>query len=416
VENRDNRRAWLVFIVIMIQSIALPMCQFKVPPVMGYLIEDLNVSMTMAGLMMSIFSIAGVVIAFPAAALLSKWGPKISGLVALFCAITGSVIGAVAETGAIMLLGRTIEGVSVGLLSVCAPTIISMWFPPEKRALPLAIWACWVPLGMVTMFNMTMPIVNAFGHWKSVWWFTAIICVVVSILYAIFVDAPEGGKIETRSSETEPKESIWKGIGSPSLLILAGAFFLFNLLSLSYYSWGPTYLVEVLGYSTASANSLSSLMGIGGITSGIVVAIALNFVKNKKRVVVATTLVYTVIIFFCFRLSSSMVVIYMFMLGLANGITPTVVSAVAPDTVKNPEHIGVAMAVLWGTSCNGGALVGPPLVGSFIEKLGWTGATIPTAGIAFVAFILALIWKLPKGEPILQKTANRQVMLNTFSD
>ena len=68
-----------------------------------------------------------------------------------------------------MLIGRVIEGLSVTLIAVVAPTAISMWFRSGERGLPMGIWATWVPVGSVLMFNSAYPLAEAQG-WRSLWW------------------------------------------------------------------------------------------------------------------------------------------------------------------------------------------------------------------------------------------------------
>ena len=170
----NNKKAWLVFVVVYIASVVIPMCQFKVPPVMQLLINDLNINLATAGLLMSIFAIAGIILAVPAAVLLQKLGPKTSGLVALGCAVVGSLIGALAGNATTLLISRIIEGVSMGLIGVVAPAVVCMWFPPEKRGLPMGLWATWVPVGIFLTYNFAGPLSDSFG-WQGLWWFTGAI-------------------------------------------------------------------------------------------------------------------------------------------------------------------------------------------------------------------------------------------------
>jgi predicted MFS family arabinose efflux permease len=394
MENR-NKRAILVFIMVWVMSIVVSMCQYKVPPVMAYLIQDLGLSKTMAGLTMSIFSITGVLIALPAAGLLSKLGPKISGIVIFMCVVVGSVIGATTNSGVILLVGRTIEGISAGLVAVVTPAVIGMWYSPNKRALPMALFSCYVPIGMMLMFNASAPIVALFGGWASTWWFTAILCAIVAVPYALIVDVPTGVKEEMNSSEAKQKESILKVVFTPSIWILGGVVFLFGINSLSYYSWGATYLQEVLGYSTAVANFQTSVQGIGGIIGGILIGIILRnkMMDAKKWVLVVFAVIYTVTIFFCFRLTPATSLIYMSILGVLNGVIGAVVAILSPDTVKNPRHVGIAMAVILGISLNCGSLVGIPIISALIEKYSWSGVSIPMTIISVVMVAVALMVK-----------------------
>lgn len=100
----SKRQAWLVMLSAYLAGIAVALNQFKVPPVMQVLVNQLNVDLTTGGWLMSSFAVAGVILGIPAAIVLRKFGPKGSGLAALGCTVLGSVIGALANGPAILLL------------------------------------------------------------------------------------------------------------------------------------------------------------------------------------------------------------------------------------------------------------------------------------------------------------------------
>ncbi|HBG21720.1 MAG TPA: hypothetical protein DDY25_00935 [Peptococcaceae bacterium] len=86
-----KRKAWAVMSVAYLAGVAVAMNQFKVPPVMQGLMDSLHVDMATGGWLMSVFSVAGVIFALPAAFLLGQLGPKATGLAALGCTIIGAV-------------------------------------------------------------------------------------------------------------------------------------------------------------------------------------------------------------------------------------------------------------------------------------------------------------------------------------
>jgi MFS family permease len=89
-----------------------------------------------------------------------------------------------------LMVARMIEGIGIGLIGVAAPTCVSVWFPPKQRGLALGLWATWVPLGCVLMFNIAAPIaggnpgVNPQGY-LTVFWFCAILSVTLMGLYTV---------------------------------------------------------------------------------------------------------------------------------------------------------------------------------------------------------------------------------------
>src|SRR5512134_3905855 len=128
-----KRKAWAAMLAVYLAGVAVALNLSKVPPVMQVLIEQLNVDTTTGGWLMSAFAVAGLILGLPAAVMLGRWGPKISGMIALGCTILGSTLGALATGPAGLLAGRAVEGVGMGLITVVAPAVISMWFPPEQR-------------------------------------------------------------------------------------------------------------------------------------------------------------------------------------------------------------------------------------------------------------------------------------------
>ena len=159
---------WVVLIVVFLVSAAAPLNQFKVPPMMPTLIDTFQLELSMAGLMMSIFAITGVVMALPASYILQRLGPKIAGLIAAGCMVIGAVIGALSVTPSQLLISRVIEGTGMVLIAVVAPAAVGLWFPSERRGVPMGIWATWVPVGRIIMYNAAPPLGTAFG-WQAVW-------------------------------------------------------------------------------------------------------------------------------------------------------------------------------------------------------------------------------------------------------
>ena len=73
---------WVVLFVVFLASVAAPLNQFKVPPVMPLLMESFRLDLGMAGLLMSILAVTGFILALPAGLVLQRLGPKVTGLIA----------------------------------------------------------------------------------------------------------------------------------------------------------------------------------------------------------------------------------------------------------------------------------------------------------------------------------------------
>src|SRR5262245_33977733 len=84
------RYAWVVLIVVFLASVAAPLNQFKVPPLMPVLMKAFSLNLSQAGWLMSIFALTGLILALPAGLILGRIGAKVTGLIALACVVAGA--------------------------------------------------------------------------------------------------------------------------------------------------------------------------------------------------------------------------------------------------------------------------------------------------------------------------------------
>ena len=326
-------------------GIAIALNQSKVPPAMQVLLQSLHMDTATGGWLMSAFAVAGIVLGIPAAFVLARLGPKISGLIAIGCTLLGSIVGALA-TGATMLLGgRVIEGIGLGLITVIAPAVISMWFPPEKRGTPMGIWASWVPMGGFIMYNLAGPLLGSFG-WQSIWWFGALFALIAFVIYALVVSAPPG-------SETTPERSpaangsFGRMLFNPASWILALVFAAFNFTFLAYATWAPLYFNEALGVNPPTASFYASLASLAVIPTTIIAGWSLDRFKHRHLILTTSLAISGLFFVASFQLGNANAIApYMIALGLVGGFIPAATFTLAPETMPDPKFAGLALGIV----------------------------------------------------------------------
>lgn len=187
-------RAWAVLAVTYFCSVCAPLCQFKVPASASWLFQTfgpVGLDSVTFGLLMSALSIIGVVLAFPAAWIAKGMGLKNTILLSMACLGVGSAVFGGASSLAVLMLGRFLEGVGLGLIGVAAPSCVTIWFPARKRGLALGIWSTWVPLGSVLAFNVVPPMAAA-GGFRLPMFVLAGVCAFAFLLFALVFKMPAG--------------------------------------------------------------------------------------------------------------------------------------------------------------------------------------------------------------------------------
>ena len=137
---------------------------------------------------MAMFYIIAAILAVPGAVIVGKIGLSLTFVLSLLFAVIGGFIGTIATDLTVFILSRVVEGVGFGLVSTAAVPAISGWFSPEKRGVPLGIWAmrrCTMAfLVGPSLFSRTF---EATGDYHFIWGvclaFNAILLLVVLIFY-----------------------------------------------------------------------------------------------------------------------------------------------------------------------------------------------------------------------------------------
>ena len=389
--------AWVILVVVFLASVAAPLNQFKVPPIMTVLIQAFNLNIASAGWLMSIFAITGVILAIPAGFILQKFGPKTTGLLSVGFVVVGAVLGAISKSAGFMLFSRFIEGVGMGLVAVVAPAAIAMWFPGETRGTPMGIWATWVPIGNIVMFNIA-PRLAASSGWQAVWWAGAIYAAITFVLYALLFRMPKqeemaGGPPPEGGPEGGKPPSLGKAMANTSLWLISFEFMCFNLVFLALSTFYPTFLNTVRNYDLATASFITSITMMITIFTAPLGGFISDRIGSRKLVIVVPFVLVALLFLLPFHVTGWMVPALMILMGILVGPIPTATFSAVPEVMPSPQLAGIGMAVL-ALGQNLGMVIGPAIFGPLAASVGWATAgylMIPICALGIIAAWLAKV-------------------------
>ncbi len=382
--------AWVILFAVFIASVAAPLNQNKVPPLMPVLMQAFEITLSQAGLLMSVFSITGFVLALPAGFIIQRFGPKITGLIALASLVAGAALGAVSGSMSLLLASRVIEGVGMGLIAVVAPSVIALWFPREKQGMPMGLWATWVPMGSILMLLLAPRMSTTWG-WPSVWWFGAVFALVALLLFAWLLRMPpaEPGLL----AEAALAPSLRQALANRDIWLLAFTFFCFNLVFFPLATYYPTFLTEVRGYTLTAAASVASVSTAVVLISAPLAGWLSDRLGSRKLVLTVPFLLVAGLLFLPFRVVGWQIIVFFVVLGLIAGAVPTATFAAAPEVMKSPQQAGLGLAVIM-LGQNLGMFVAPVLFGALVETSGWVTAGLWLIPFALVGFVAGRLVKM----------------------
>lgn len=370
--DRPLSYAWVVLGAIFVASVAAPVNQFKVPPVMPVLMADFDLTMTSAGLLMSLFSLSGLLAAFPAGGMLVAIGKRRTVGVALVFLMFGSFWGGFAQSEQTLFISRMVEGAGMAILGVAAPAIIAAWFPRDQRGLPMGIWSAWVSCGVIFMMNAS-PAVTPDGQWAPTWWLGTGVAVAAFLAFQFFYREAESG-IDASTDESVATTLVTV-LSIRDVWLVSIALFCFNIMVLALNTFYPTYLVQVMGFPAPEADFYASLPNIVMLVSCPLGGWLADRAGTRKYVFSIALGLLSLWWVLAFRAEASSVPVFMVLFGLLAGPVISSIITALPEAVRKPQYIGLGMSLLmfWHHL---GEFVGPIYFGELLDSLSWETASV----------------------------------------
>lgn len=392
-QRKTSAKGWAACLAAIFGGMALALLQNKLTPVMNVIMDAFNIDMAMAGLLSTIFTVMGVVMALPAAGMLKKFGPRTSGLIAFACAIAGSVVGIVTENVTVMLVSRVIEGTGIGIIAVLAPSVISMWFPPEKRGLPMGIWGSWMMVSQTALFFSGTAITDTWG-WRGMWMLGIVVCVIAAVLFAIFVKSPSP---EENYADVESDDvTVMDGVKSAPQWILAFSALCYTFCCFTFANWISSYWIEVTDWGAAAVGNWVGILFLVEMIYTWIVGAVLDRLHDRKIVGVIGLVVYGALGIVAFTATAVPVIyVFTFTYTIFEALAVTAIWAIAPETAKDPRYAGVALGVL-NIGLNLGTLLSAPVSGAIQQQFGWVGVAMSFCVVAVLGAAALLAVKMPK--------------------
>lgn len=395
-DRMNRKKRWLICLSTTFGGISLALVQNKVSPILTTLMTIFKINASTAGWLSSVFALIGVFIALPASKIIQQFGAKKSGLASLVCAIIGSLIGVLSNNIVILMISRVIEGVGVGIISVLGPMMVTEWFEPSERGLPMSIWTAWMTISQAIIFFSATAITNLYT-WRGVWWLGIILCIISAFLYLFFVEEPKQNVPTEKESFNDFFKSLFKvfisdGVKSTSTWIMALASFIFTICSFTFVSWISGIWVKNIDISLSQVTSMIGILYLVEIAYTVIIGFVLDKITHIKRMGAILAIFYAILGFIAFNCTKSLGLawILIFIYPICDGGIPTVIYTLAPSTEKDNRYSPQAISIM-NMGLNAGTLCAAPLSGAVMGiNQKYVGVMFAALAICLSIFIMAI--------------------------
>jgi OPA family sugar phosphate sensor protein UhpC-like MFS transporter len=204
--------------------------------------------------------------------------------------------------------------------------------------------------------------------------------------------------LDDEDREHVAPEGSWKLIGdvlrSPTIWMLAAAYFSIKLTRYAFYFWGPKFVAECLGEDAYKSTLIAAAMPIGGLVGVIVGGYVSDvfFQARRAPVIVMSLLVTSAVMTFGLTPIHNVWIMagFFFLVGVFLFGPDSMISATAAMDFGTKRGAGTAIGCINGIGSIGGIL-GGWLPGKITTQSDWT----PLFGVFFVGLALSAVILVP---------------------
>lgn len=184
-------------VIVMLAGITAALHIGKLPPAIPVLQDALGMTLVEAGFLLSLVQLAGMLAGALIGLLADSAGLRRSVLLGLGILVLTSLLGSQAQSAAMLLWLRGIEGFGFLLVTLSGPGLIRHLVAAEKLSLRLGWWGCYMGLGTGSAL-LAGPWVMAQVGWQG-WW---ILMALLSLLMLLWVwrAVPPDQQLHTRQA------------------------------------------------------------------------------------------------------------------------------------------------------------------------------------------------------------------------
>lgn len=288
---------WLSFAVLFIFAIGCVFQYMMVPPILPQVGGAFGADPSGFGMMMSVFSIVGIIVAYPATWIMQNVGVKMAVAVTAVVSVLGTIICLAAGDWTMMLVGRVLQGCSFGLIAVIGPNIIPRLIPLDKQGLGMGIYSMWFPVGQV-IATFTVPLAYGSFGWTSAFWISLAILVVTVLVFIVLFKLPRVPENLLAEEHVKVETGKVRKIFFASALIIGFSFVGFELVFYAYNDFFATYAQTVMNMDVSVASNTILIANLLTIPAGVICGIICDKTNRRKEILIAGYVVFAIVFAF----------------------------------------------------------------------------------------------------------------------
>ena len=388
--EKSRHYATLLLITLFVTYLSESFLRRAASSLTPLLIEELSLSHSAMGFMISVLSMVYGLMQIPSGLLSERLGARKAILYFTVLTIIGALLFWSGMNYNTLLVGQFLIGLGCSTFYINAVKLVAKWFPSDKKATAIGVLSASGGLANFIAYNGFPKSVELFGSWRPIY------LVVGGVLVASWVAnmfiIKDGGSSEIASEAGAPplREVLVDTLKDKRLYpFIAG--YLLSTTAWVYFTWMPQFMIDVRGLSYIEVGQIASMGSIAGIPGSIVISAISDKLKKRKVPLVLFSGLAAVLVFGFLALPAStplwVFVGLNFFIGFCFSFWVLLFSMV-PETLP-PRQASIGLGLVNGMGTIGFSFFAP-LYGYLVDL---TGAyTASNYSIQFLILLMPVIF------------------------
>ena len=373
-----NKKQWMPLIGMTIAAFIFNTSEFMPIGLLTDIAHTFSITQTQAGIMITIYSWAVMLLSLPLMILASKYNYKKILLVTLFLFGLGQAISATSTNFLILIIGRLIVACAHAIFWSIASVIAVRLVNADKREFAMSMIVTGTSVAMIA----GLPLGRMIGLWIG-WRITFLIVGIISIVLLLF-QIHYFPNLKTTSAFSLNKLPTL--LRNRQLITIYGISLLFASAYYTAYSYIEPFLSQVANLSNTTITLVLSLFGVAGIGGSILFSNFYN--KNRKRFILASLFSLTLVLFLLKPSTVSIITLLLMCIVWGTSSTAFNVACQSETMLATDENTSsVAMSIFSGIFNLGiglGSFIGGQTINLInIQSIGYVAGIISILGIIF---------------------------------
>lgn len=371
-----------------------------------YLVDikrDLNLTAAMEGLSVSIITLIGACFGLFLGGMVDRTSTRISLSVGLLILALSDIMALYSEGAMPFLMSRLCAGIGFTVLVTAVPAAMSLERSESARRIVLALWGCYVPLGIA--LGMILSAITS-TNWRAAFAIHAFACIVLLA----------GTQLGTHLVKGNLHNSVFHGLrrvlSNRRILLVAGGFSSFAAIFLVTVSILPRYLHRSSGLQAYDIGLLSTVVSASGVLASAIAAWLLHYIDRVTPLLVigfAGSAISGILLFSAD--TPVMVTVGAVSVIFFSGFIPSGIFASLPSLVAQSELGALNGIVAQAGSI--GSFVGPPVVMWWTDVFGWSLGLVPFCGFCILGTLFLILASkntgVFRGQLCVSRSMNRRI-------